>query len=320
MELLALKELTIRFPVKKGLFKKTRKFLTAVDHVTLAVKKGESFGLVGESGSGKTTLGRGILNLVRPDSGEVFFMEERVDFRNKRDLRRLREKVQIVFQDPFSSLNPRKTVGSMLLEPLMVHKKIPVKEAMKKAALTLLSVGLKSDDFYKYPHEFSGGQRQRIGIARSLILEPECIILDEPVSSLDVSVQAQILNLLKELQKKFRLTYLFIAHNLNVVRFFCDRVAVMYAGRIMESAPSGNIFEHPAHPYTRLLLSSIPAIDNPKDLLSLSLPEADRALDRGQCLFLNRCPERAGDCESKETEMRQLSGDHYVRCVKKQEN
>ncbi len=264
--MLKIKNVKIYFPVKKGLFGKIEYFIKAVDDVTLQINQGESFGLVGESGSGKTTLSRSILHLVKINEGSIYFHDKMVNYDDRESIKKLREKVQIVFQDPFSSLNPRKTIGSILIEPLIVHKKKSKIESIKKVKDTLISVGLQPDDFYKYPHEFSGGQRQRIGIARALILDPEFIILDEPVSSLDVSVQAQILNLLKDLQRQRNLTYLFIAHNLNVIRFFCDRVAVMNSGKIMEQANSEDIFTKAGHPYTKLLLASIPQISQKKNL------------------------------------------------------
>lgn len=314
--MLKIENVEIYFPVKKGLFGKTKYFIKAVDDVSLEINQGESFGLVGESGSGKTTLARSILNLVKMTSGELYFKSEKVDFLNREEITRLREKVQIVFQDPFSSLNPRKTIGSILIEPLLVHKRADKKSAMEKAFGTLISAGLKQDDFYKYPHEFSGGQRQRIGIARVLILDPEFIILDEPVSSLDVSVQAQILNLLKDLQKKHNLTYLFIAHNLNVIRFFCDRVAVMYSGKIMETADAEEIFTQAQHPYTKLLLASIPEINKKKNIRTLQLKEEAENFSEVPCKFINRCIEKTDLCGEEVSELKLIKGNHYVRCRK----
>ncbi|MDD5067051.1 MAG: ATP-binding cassette domain-containing protein [bacterium] len=315
MSILKINNLKVHFPVKAGLFKKDSEFLKAVDDVSLEIKEGEAFGLVGESGSGKTTLGRSILNLVRITSGDIFFKDRKIDFNSRKEINKIREKVQIVFQDPFSSLNPRKTIGSMLIEPLLIHKKMKRKAAIQKAVDHLLVTGLKEDDFFRYPHEFSGGQRQRIGIARALVLDPEFIILDEPVSSLDVSIQAQILNLLKDLQKRFNLTYLFIAHNLNVVRFFCNRVAVMYSGNIMELAGSEEIFNQPFHPYTRLLLESIPVISIKKDFKQLELPEQTRLSGGQTCKFLNRCREATERCYQKNSQFQSIKENHYVRCL-----
>jgi len=259
-KLIEVKNLKTYYINKKGLFKKKLDIVKAVDGVSFFIKRGESYCVVGESGSGKTTLGRSIINLIPITEGKILFNGDNIYEIKKEEKKKIRRKMQVVFQDPFSSLNPRKTIGSLLIEPLLFHKLMNKKEAKEKAMNILEKVGLKIDSFYKYPHEFSGGQRQRIGIARALILEPEFILLDEPVSSLDVSIQAQILNLLKKLQKDFNLTYLFIAHNLNVVRFFGDRVAVMYNGKFVEEGEVKKIFEKPEHPYTKKLLSAIPQI------------------------------------------------------------
>ncbi len=258
--LIEVKNLKTYFTHKKGLFKKKLAEVKAVDGVSFDIKRGESFCVVGESGSGKTTLGRSILGLIPVTSGEILYNEKNIKQVSQPERIKIRKSMQVVFQDPYSSLNPRKTIGALLTEPLIFHKIYNKIQARDKVAALLREVGLPEDTLYKYPHEFSGGQRQRIGIARALVLKPEFILLDEPVSSLDVSIQAQILNLLKELQKKFNLTYLFIAHNLNVIRFFGDRVAVMHKGKIVEYGDVKRIFENPQDDYTKLLLSSIPKL------------------------------------------------------------
>lgn len=314
--ILKIENLKMYFPIKKGIFSKIIGYVKAVDNINLKIEKGESWGLVGESGSGKTTFGRSILNLVSFTDGKVYFKGKQVNYKKKKEVEDLRKKVQIVFQDPYGSLNPRKTIGNAIMEPLVFHKIANKKTARQVVYETLLSVGLKENDFYKYPHEFSGGQRQRIGIARALILKPEVIILDEPVSSLDVSVQAQILNLLKDLQKKFDLTYLFIAHNLNVVRFFCNKVAVMYLGKIMEIADSETLFSNPLHPYTKLLIRSIPEVDKKKNIIDIDLDSESPSLSNvtEQCRFYERCDKKNEKCEGKGSELVEKEKNHFVRC------
>lgn len=315
-DIITIEQLKTHFPVKKGIFSQIKGYNKAVDDVSFSIKKGESFGLVGESGSGKTTLARSLIYLVSFTSGNVRFKGEQINYHNKKELISLRRKIQIVFQDPFSSLNPRKSIGSLLIEPLLVHKLVKKKDALSIVIKTLKNVGLKEDDFYKYPHEFSGGQRQRVGIARALIMNPEVIILDEPVSSLDVSIQAQILNLLKELQAKYNLTYLFIAHNLDVVRYFCDRVAVMYLGKIMELTDSETLFKKPYHPYTQLLLNSIPRIDVKKSNRFMKLKDQEPSLNRDDniCVFFDRCGLKKDICKQKNPSIRESGKVHFVRC------
>ena len=240
------------FAIKKGLFGPQLEVVKAVDGISFFIKKGESFGLVGESGCGKTTTARLILGLLEPDGGEVFFEDAKID---KNSLISIRKRMHIVFQDPFSSLNPRWKVQDIVVEG--IKENISPGDKIKKVSQLLEMVGLSSKDKVKYPHQFSGGQRQRIGIARAIATKPEFIVLDEPVSSLDVSIQAQILNLLKDIQEKFNLTFLFIAHDLGIVEHFCDRIAVMHDGKIVEEAPTQTLFERPRHPYTKLLLSCI---------------------------------------------------------------
>jgi oligopeptide transport system ATP-binding protein len=252
--------LTKDFSRRRGLFGKDAT-LRAVDDVSFTIEKGETFGLVGESGSGKTTTGRCILRLIEPTSGEVFFDGRDVLRLSRSDLRRLRRDMQIVFQDPYSSLNPRMRVGSIVEEPLIIHKLGSRTERRARVRELFDLVGLNADHLMRYPHEFSGGQRQRIGLARALALNPSLIIADEPVSALDVSVQAQVVNLLMDLQQRLALTYLFIAHDLRLVEHICSRVAVMYLGRIVEMGATAKLFASPQHPYTRALLSAIPVPD-----------------------------------------------------------
>ncbi len=313
--ILKVKNLKTYFPVYKGFFRKVTGYIKAVNNVSFEVKKGESFGIVGESGSGKTTLARTILRLIKPTEGSVIFNNTEIFKLNPQELKKVRQKMQIVFQDPFSSLNPRKTIGSMLTEPLLFHKRVKnKKEALKLVADILQKVNLPYETIYRYPHEFSGGQRQRIAIARALILNPELIILDEPVSSLDVSIQAQILNLLKELQAGFNLTYLFISHDLSVVRFFCNRVIVMYAGEIVEAGDVDEVFEKPLHPYTELLISAIPGEKKKEVLTKFPAPSEvkEKIPDRG-CKFAPRCPYKKKICYEKEPDVIYSSG-RIVKC------
>jgi len=259
--LLNVTDLKTYFPVKRGLLKSTVGYVKAVDGVSFHVDPGETLGLVGESGCGKSTVGRSILRLVPPTEGQVMFDGEDVLAADARRMRELRREMQIIFQDPVGSLNPRMTVGAIVGEPIKVHRLAAGSELNDRVATLLKKVGLQPDHARRYPHEFSGGQRQRIGIARALALEPRFIVADEPVSALDVSIQSQILNLLNDLQDEFKLSYLFIAHNLAVVEHFCDRVAVMYLGRIVELADRDTLYRNPMHPYTRALLSAAPRPD-----------------------------------------------------------
>jgi ABC-type oligopeptide transport system ATPase subunit len=260
MALLEVRDLVKEFSRKHGLFQKAA-VVRAVDRVSFSVEQGETFGLVGESGSGKTTTGRCILRLIEPSSGEVRFKGEDVLSFSRARMRRARREMQIVFQDPYSSLNPRMRVGDIVEEPLIIHKTGSKAERRARVAELFELVGLDPSQLSRYPHQFSGGQRQRIGLARALALDPSLIIADEPVSALDVSVQAQVINLLMDLQARLGLTYVFIAHDLRLVRHICSRVAVMYLGKIVEMGPTERLFEAPAHPYTRALLSAIPVPD-----------------------------------------------------------
>ena len=262
MSLLEVKNLKVHFPVKHGMFSRVREFVKAVDDVSFSIEPGETLGLVGESGCGKTTLGRAIVRLVEPTAGSVLLSGEDITQMNGSELRARRRKFQMIFQDPYGSLNPRMTVEQIVGEALDIHQLTDSKSARQKRILELLQdVGLDPVYAQRYPHEFSGGQRQRIGIARALALDPEFVVCDEPVSALDVSIQSQILNLLSDLRSQFNLTYLFIAHNLSVVQYFCDRIGVMYLGKLVEVAATDVLYESPLHPYSVALLSAIPVPD-----------------------------------------------------------
>ncbi|MEM3407590.1 MAG: ATP-binding cassette domain-containing protein [Nitrososphaerota archaeon] len=294
--------------------------IKAVDGIDLEINEGETFGLVGESGCGKTTLGRTILRLIEPTSGKILFMNKDIVKMKEYELRKIRCYMQIVFQDPYSSLNPRFTIKDIIGEPLKIHEKLNNKELKERIANILNSVGLSSDIMNKYPHEFSGGQRQRIAIARALILKPKFLVLDEPSSSLDVSIQAQILNLLKKLQKEFKLTYLFISHDLSTVNFMSNRIAVMYLGKFVEYGLKNQVFNTPYHPYTKALLSAIPIPDlsfrNREKILLPGTPPSSAYPPTG-CRFHTRCPEKIGKiCEIEEPELVEIDKYHFVSCHK----
>jgi peptide/nickel transport system ATP-binding protein len=278
MSLVEIRDLKKHFPVSDGLFSSNKGAVKAVDGVNLDVNEGETLGLVGESGCGKSTLGRTILRLIEPTGGEVKFQGKNLLGMSQRELRDMRREMQIIFQDPYASLNPRMRVGDIVGEGLEIHKLAKGKAKRDRVMELLHQVGLREDHYGRYPHEFSGGQRQRIGLARSLALNPSFIVLDEPVSALDVSVQAQVVNLLVDLQQKLKLTYLFIAHDLRLVEHICSRVAVMYLGRLVEIGPTASLFASPRHPYTRALLSAIPVADPdaPKQRIILDPATVDR--------------------------------------------
>jgi oligopeptide transport system ATP-binding protein len=262
MSLLEIKNLKTHYPIRAGVLQRPIGWVRAVDGVSFAINEGETIGLVGESGCGKTTLGRTILRLIEPTAGEIWFDGHDITRLKSADAKPFRRKAQMIFQDPYGSLNPRMTVGTIIAEPLRIHKLCANKAAERERVAELLrAVGLSPEHARRYPHEFSGGQRQRIGIARALAVEPKFIVCDEPVSALDVSVQAQIINLLQELQEKLKLTYLFIAHDLAVVEHISDRVLVMYYGKLVEEASAEEIYTHPVHPYTQALLSAVPTVD-----------------------------------------------------------
>jgi oligopeptide transport system ATP-binding protein len=304
------------FPVKAGIFGTTKENTKAVDNVDIEIRKGETFGLVGESGCGKTTLGRVLIHLVPPTAGTLLFMGSDLTKINKSELRKLRPHMQIVFQDPSSSLNPRMTVKNIIGEPLKINKRFKGEALNTKVLELLCTVGLDEQHMYRYPHEFSGGQKQRIGVARALALNPDFIVLDEPTSSLDVSVQAQILNLFKDLQEKFQLTYLFITHDLSVIKYISDRFAVMYAGKIVEYGPTKDLFWEQLHPYTKALLSAIP-IPDPRikrkhihlkgEVPSLISPPSG-------CRFHPRCPQAMSKCSEAEPVLKEYHKDHFVAC------
>lgn len=310
------------FPVRRGVFRRIVGWVKAVDDVDFFIQEGETLGLVGESGCGKTTCARTILRLIEPTSGEVWFRSKQTDrevdvvHADKRTVKLLRREMQIIFQDPYSSLNPRMTVGDIIGEPLVVHRIAKGRELRTRVAELLEAVGLKPEHMRRYPHEFSGGQRQRIGIARALALNPQLIVCDEPVSALDVSIQAQILNLLEDLQDKFGLTYLFVAHDLSVVKHISDRVAVMYLGKIVELAETEELFMRPRHPYTEALLSAVPVPDPDY--------QAERIILQGDvpspvnppkgCRFHPRCSYAKEVCSREAPELLDLGGEHFVAC------
>lgn len=314
MEIIRTEALTKQFTIKTGVFRKGH-LLTALKDVNISVRERSVFALVGESGSGKSTLARLILRLLRPTEGKVFFRDRDVFSLKGDELRSYRRAVQVVFQDPFASLNPRMSVYSIISEPLRIHEIVRKKEDLKGRVVELLElVGLKEEHMHRYPHQFSGGQRQRISIARALALSPEVIVADEPLSSLDVSIQAQILNLMNELRERENLTYIFISHDLNVVNYFADRVAVMYLGRVVEEAEAEQLFNNPLHPYTELLIDSIPKLRGLADLKSGRDETRGRfrvisaAQVEGGCLFRNRCPSAKGICERHEPELIEHAG------------
>ena len=304
------------FPMKEGIFSSTKDHIKAVDNVDIEIRKGETFGLVGESGCGKTTLGRVLIHLIAPTAGTLVFMGSDLTEISKSELRKLRPHMQIVFQDPSSSLNPRMTVKTIIGEPLKINKRFKGEALNAKVLELLCTVGLDEQHMYRYPHEFSGGQKQRIGVARALALKPDFIVLDEPTSSLDVSVQAQILNLFKDLQEKFQLTYLFITHDLSVIKYISDRVAVMYAGKIVEYAPTKDLFWEQLHPYTKALLSAIPVPDPriKKKHIHLKGEVPSLISPPSGCRFHPRCPQAMPKCSEVEPLLKEFHKEHFVAC------
>jgi oligopeptide/dipeptide ABC transporter ATP-binding protein len=321
-DLLKVEDLKTYFPVKQGLLRRTVGYVKAVDGVSFSIKRAATFGLVGESGCGKTTVARTVLRLIPATSGKVVFDDIDVLAAERPRLRNLRSNISLIFQDPFSSLNPRMTVGGIVGEPLKVHKKIIGSDLKGHVCGILSKVGLSADAFNRYPHEFSGGQRQRIGIARALVLQPKLVICDEPVSALDVSIQSQILNLLKDLQQEFSLTYLFIAHDLAVVQFSCDVVAVMYMGRIVEQAPVNELYHTPLHPYTIALMSAIPRIKAPQRAFTRPLAGEVPSIvsPPSGCPFNPRCPFADDRCRSQNPPLSPVPGkqEHLLSCWKTQ--
>lgn len=313
--LLMVENLSKSFPIKGGFWGRHKAFVRAVDSVSLNVKPGEVVGLVGESGCGKSTLGRTILKLLSPDAGKIVFDGCDITHLSQKEMRPKRRGLQIIFQDPYASLNPRMTIGSALSEPLLIHNIVPRKDRRRRVEELLEMVGLESEAYDKYPHEFSGGQRQRIGIARALSVMPKLIIADEPVSALDVSIQAQIINLLSDVQKKFGLSMIFIAHDLKVVEHISQRVVVMYLGKIMETFDSRNL-ELAKHPYTRSLLSAIPIPDPTikKERLILKGDVPSPINPPSGCVFHPRCPLAVDICRTQVPELKTIDENHLAAC------
>jgi oligopeptide/dipeptide ABC transporter ATP-binding protein len=316
MALLEVKNLTKYFPIKKGILSRTVGEVKAVDGVSFTLEKGKTLGLVGESGCGKTTVGRSLLRLLEPTSGEVIVNGKDLLALDKEELRKMRASLQIIFQDPFSSLDPRMSVGEIIAEPIRNHLKSSSSEIKERVAYLMERVGLHPDQMARYPHEFSGGQRQRIGIARALALNPLLIVCDEPVSALDVSIQAQVMNLLAQLQEQMDLSYLFIAHDLSVVEHISDRVAVMYLGRIVEVASDQDLYEKPLHPYTQALLSAVPVPDPDirKKRIILEGDVPSPLNPPSGCAFHTRCPAKKDVCSQERPELTDVGNDHYVAC------
>jgi oligopeptide/dipeptide ABC transporter ATP-binding protein len=316
MALLEVENLKKYFPVKKGVLSRTVGQVRAVDGVSFTLKRGETLGLVGESGCGKTTVGRSILRLTEPTAGRVIFNGKNLLELDREELRNTRASLQIIFQDPFSSLDPRMSVGQIIAEPIRNHLKIPKSEIRERVAYLMERVGLHPEQSRRYPHEFSGGQRQRIGIARALALNPLAIICDEPVSALDVSIQAQVINLLAQLQEQMNLSYLFIAHDLSVVEHISDRVAVMYLGRIVELTTDRELYRNPLHPYSQALLSAVPIPDpeihQQKILLQGDVPSPMNPPTG--CTFHTRCPEREDICPREIPVFKDVGNEHWVAC------
>jgi oligopeptide/dipeptide ABC transporter ATP-binding protein len=308
------------FPLKQegisNLWRPSSAQLRAVDDVSLSIHTGEIFGLAGESGCGKSTLGRLILRLLDPTAGKIIFQEKDISALPEKELRPLRRDLQVIFQDPYASLNPRMTVASILGEALKIHNIVGKEQRPQKIAELLEIVGLHADSMRKYPHEFSGGQRQRIGIARALAVEPKFIVADEPVSALDVSIQAQIINLLKDLQRRFQLTYLFISHDLDLLEFICDRLAVMYLGKIMEIMPATDLQKRAVHPYSKALIAAVPNPDPRQNIappmLQGDLPSA--ANPPSGCVFHTRCPMAQESCRQKMPQLREIAPGHWIAC------
>jgi oligopeptide/dipeptide ABC transporter ATP-binding protein len=316
--LVEVRNLVKYFPVRAGVLQRVQGWVKAVDDVTFTIERGETLGLVGESGCGKTTIGRSILRLIEPTGGEVMFEGEDLVGMPQRQLKEMRREMQIIFQDPYSSLDPRSQIGTIIGEGLQVHGVKDAQERQERVLDMLTTVGLSEDHMRRYPHEFSGGQRQRIGIARALVLRPKFIVCDEPVSALDVSIQSQVLNLLRQLQRDFDLTYLFIAHNLQVVEHISDRVAVMYLGKIVESARREDLYRKSLHPYTQALMSAIP-VPNPNLRRERIILEGDVPSPVNPppgCRFHPRCPQVMDVCSHEEPALVEIEPDHQVACFR----
>ncbi len=313
--LIKIENLKTYFPVKKSILSK-KLFVRAVDDVTMEIPRGSTFAVVGESGSGKTTLARSVLRLIEPTSGKIFFDGSEILRLKGKDLLDVRRKMQIVFQDPYNSLHPRKLIKNIIGEGMKIHFKITESEIRDKISAVLKEVGLRDEHMFRYPHEFSGGQRQRIAFARAIVLKPKFIVLDEPTSALDVSVQAMVLKMLKDIRAQEDLTYMFITHNLSLVDYIADRVAVMYVGEVVEMGEKNTVFNHPSHPYTDLLMASNPIPDpkfqREKRLLKGEIPSSINP--PSGCRFHNRCPHADQKCASQAPEMREHAPGHFVRC------
>jgi oligopeptide transport system ATP-binding protein len=317
-KLVEIKSLKMWFPIFRGILQKHVADVKAVDGINFHVYRGETLGLVGESGCGKSTTGRAILQLYRPTGGEVLFEGKDLVKLKDNELRPMRRQMQMIFQDPYASLNPRMTVGSIISEPLEVHNIGTKAERLERVRELLRVVGLNPYFINRYPHEFSGGQRQRIGVARALAVNPSFIVCDEPISALDVSIQAQIINLLEDLQEQFGLTYLFIAHDLSVVRHISDRIAVMYLGKIMEMADRDELYRNPMHPYSQALLSAVPipdpVVEEKRQRIILEGDVPTPVNPPKGCHFCTRCPKVLEVCRDNEPEFRDYGGEHYVAC------
>ena len=319
--LVKVKNLKMHFPITQGIvIQRKVGAIKAVDGVTFDIMRGETLGLVGESGCGKSTTGRAILQLYQPTAGEVYFEDQSLTELKGERLRRMRRRMQMIFQDPYASLNPRMTVGDIIGEPLLVHNIAKGKDRRERVQELLSVVGLNPYFVNRYPHEFSGGQRQRIGVARALAVQPEFIVCDEPISALDVSIQAQIINLLEDLQGEFNLTYLFIAHDLSVVRHISDRIAVMYLGKIVELTGRKELYDHPLHPYTQALLSAVPipdpVVEEQRRRVILEGDVPSPASPPVGCNFNTRCPVVMDECYEKEPEFMDVGDGHWVACLR----
>jgi len=314
--LLEVNDLCKHYPIRKGLFSRVSGYVYAVDGISFTINEGETLGLVGESGCGKSTVGRTILKLIEPTRGEIIWRGERIDELSRSQMRPYRKQIQAVFQDPYSSLNPRMRSADIVSEPLRNYESLSKIEGRERVAALFERVGLRPDQMLRFPHEFSGGQRQRLGIARALSVQPKLIMLDEPVSALDVSVQAQVINLLEELQQEFKVSYLFVAHDLAVVKHISHRVAVMYLGRIVELAPTKELFARPSHPYTEALLSAVPVPDPKYQRKQIVLGgDVPSPINRpAGCHFHTRCPYVQERCKVEEPRLEEITPGHSVAC------